>query len=155
MDKKDFRQLKPETLRRRDFISFCVGFLGLVIIGVCITGSVFFFSSFYGLVPPAKVEAPFNAVGWIVIIFSCLGTGYLEESYFRYYLLTKLENSLPLRIAFSSFLFSICHIYEGPWGVLNAALAGVLLSLLFIRFRSLNGIAWAHGVYNIIVYAVA
>jgi len=51
-------------------------------------------------------------------------------------------------------LFSLCHVYEGPWGILNAVLAGIILSLLFIRFRSLHGIAWAHGAYNIFVYTM-
>jgi membrane protease YdiL (CAAX protease family) len=101
------------------------------------------------------VEAPVSVFGWIVMVFSCLGTGYLEESYFRYYLLTKLEKQQPralIRIIFSTILFSSCHIYEGPWGVINAMLAGFLLSWLFNRYRSLHGIAWAHGAYNIFVY---
>jgi membrane protease YdiL (CAAX protease family) len=88
---------------------------------------------------------------------SCLSTGYLEESYFRYYLLGKLEDfglSPLVSILMGVLLFSFCHLYEGPWGVLNAFLAGTLLSLIFVRFRSLHGIALAHGLYNIFVYAI-
>jgi membrane protease YdiL (CAAX protease family) len=102
------------------------------------------------------------------MVVSCLGTGYLEESYFRYYLLSKLDDiideasykanaSLPrviMTVCFSTFLFSVCHIYEGPWGIVNSSLAGALLSALFIRFKSLHGIAWAHGAYNIFVYVM-
>ncbi|MDR1949246.1 MAG: CPBP family intramembrane metalloprotease [Spirochaetaceae bacterium] len=50
-------------------------------------------------------------------------------------------------------LFSLCHLYEGFWGVLNALFAGVLLALVFRRYRSLHGIAWAHGLYNAFIYA--
>jgi len=91
------------------------------------------------------------------MVFSCVCTGYLEESYFRYYLLTRLENLFTkdaFRIAISTFFFSLCHMYEGPWGILNAVLAGVLLSVLFVRYRSLHGVAWAHGAYNIFVYVM-
>jgi membrane protease YdiL (CAAX protease family) len=38
--------------------------------------------------------------------------------------------------------------------VLNAVLAGALLALVFLRYRSLHGIALAHGLYNVFVYAL-
>jgi membrane protease YdiL (CAAX protease family) len=57
-------------------------------------------------------------------------------------------------VVFSTFLFSLCHIYEGPGGFINSILAGILLSALFIRYRSLHGVAWAHGAYNIFVYVM-
>ena len=88
---------------------------------------------------------------------SCILTGYLEESFFRFYLLQKLEvcGALVLpRIFFATLLFAYCHAYEGLWGVLNAVLAGLLLSVLFERYRSLHGIAIAHAFYNAFVYAM-
>jgi membrane protease YdiL (CAAX protease family) len=91
------------------------------------------------------------------MILSCLGTGYLEESYFRYYLLIKLEIPVPnaaMRAALSTALFSLCHMYEGPWGILNAVIAGLFLSALFVRFRSLHGVALAHAFYNMFVYVM-
>ena len=141
----------------RDLVSFIIGLPGLFLIGLGISLLISFFPDFLGLPPPPKVEGPATIAGWIVMVFSCLGTGYLEESYFRYYLITKLDYQLPqtaLRIALSTVLFSVCHFYEGPWGILNAVLAGVFLSVLFFRYRSLHGIAWAHGAYNILVYAM-
>ena len=153
-DKKGFSVLKETAPKKRDIIPFVIGLPGLVIIGLLIS---FLVSLFSGLPLPPKVEAPASFPGWVVMVFACLGTGYLEETYFRYYLLTKLENIVlrPAgRIIFSTFLFSLCHMYEGPWGLLNAALAGVFLSVLFIRFRSLYGITLAHAGYNIFVYTV-
>jgi membrane protease YdiL (CAAX protease family) len=90
------------------------------------------------------------------MILSCLGTGFLEESFFRFYLFNKLDNRFTgerARLLLSTVLFALCHIYEGPWGVLNAAMAGCFLSILFLKYRSLYGIAAAHGFYNILVYA--
>ena len=153
-EKKDLSALKAATPQKRDLLPFAAGLPGLIIIGLFVSLLVSLFS---GLASPARVQGPSGFFAWSVMIFACLGTGYLEETYFRYYLLTKLEKIipyLPLRIAFSTVLFALCHMHEGPWGVLNAALAGVFLSVLFIRYRSLHGIAFAHAGYNIFVYAI-
>jgi uncharacterized protein len=156
-EKKGFSSIKQEKLKKRDFLPFAIGFPGLVIIGLVISFVLSFMSLRYGMDLPLKVEAPLSLFGWIVMVFSCLGTGYLEESYFRYYLLTKFEKQQPnalIRIIFSTILFSFCHIFEGPGGIINAMLAGFLLSWLYDRYKSLHGIAWAHGAYNIFVYSI-
>jgi len=156
-DKKGFSSLKREKLQKRDFLPFAIGLPGLILIGLAVSFLVSFSYLRFGLALPVKVEGPVSVFGWVVMVFSCLGTGYLEESYFRYYLLTKLEKWQPnvlIRIVFSTILFSICHIFEGPWGIINAMLAGFFLSWLYNRFRSLHGVAWAHGAYNIFVYFI-
>jgi len=156
-DKKGFSALADEKPRIRDLIPFAAGLPALIVTGFGISFLVSHFSGLLGLPQPLKVEAPGNIIGWIVMVASCLASGYLEESYFRYYLLTRLESAVSpevLRILFSTVLFGFCHFYEGPWGILNAVLAGVILSVLFVRYRSLHGVAWAHGVYNIFVYVM-
>jgi len=156
-DKKGFSAIENEKPQIQDFYSFAIGLPGLIVIGLGISALIMLFPDYQGLKTPPKIEAPVNIIGWIVMVFSCLGTGYLEESYFRYYLLTILEKPLPqaaFRAVISTTLFALCHVYEGPWGILNAVLAGILLSLLFIHFRSVHGIALAHGSYNIFVYAM-
>jgi membrane protease YdiL (CAAX protease family) len=103
------------------------------------------------------VEAPNNLLQWLVMLLSCITTGYLEESYFRYYLSVRFAGTgVPpwVGVLVSVFLFSFCHIYEGFWGALNAAAAGTLLSVIFMKEKSLHGIALAHGVYNALVYAI-
>jgi len=146
-----------KTFRKKDFVSFAIGLPGLILINVSISILLSIVAQAYGLPLPPRIEAPVNALGWIVMVIACLGTGYLEESYFRYYLLTKLRRTLPsprARVFLSTFLFAICHMYEGPWAVLNAALAGIFLSVLFVRYRSLHGIAWAHAAHNMFVYSM-
>jgi membrane protease YdiL (CAAX protease family) len=101
-------------------------------------------------------EAPGGPVQWLVTIGACVSTGYFEEGFFRLYLLTRFREtgiSAARGICISTLLFALCHVYEGPGGVLNAALAGIVLSLVFTREGSLHGLAWAHGAYNILVYA--
>ncbi|MDR1420851.1 MAG: CPBP family intramembrane metalloprotease [Treponema sp.] len=137
----------------KDLFSLAAAFPGMVLTGFTISAVS---SLFPGVPEHFRVEAPGTMSGWLVLIFSCLSTGYLEESFFRFYLHRKLEDHgiRPGRIILmSTLLFSICHIYEGPWGCLNAVIAGFLLSFVFVRFESLHGIAFAHGLYNIFVYA--
>ena len=156
-DNKGFSSLQKQKIKKEDLLPFAFGLPGLILIGLGISFLISLLAENQILTPPQKIEGPANVWAWVAVIISCIGTGYLEESYFRYYLLTKLESQLPAatrRILLSSILFSLCHVYEGPWGIINALLAGLLLSVLFIRYRSLHGIAWAHGGYNIFVYAM-
>ena len=155
LGKKSLSDFVPIKLKRQDFLPLGFGLLGLISIGLVISLAISLFSRYFGITVPPKIEAPHGISAWIVMIILCMGTGYLEESYFRYYLLTRLENfNLPSKVILSSMLFAFCHIYDGPFGILNALLAGIFLSLLYIRYRSLHGIALAHGIYNIFVYTM-
>jgi membrane protease YdiL (CAAX protease family) len=132
-------------------MALLIGFPGLIFIGTVLA----LVSSLAAGFPSPQVEAPGDAPGWTVMVLSCLGTGFLEESFFRFYLFNKLDNiGERKRIVLSTLFFALCHVYEGPWGVLNAALAGSFLSVLFLKYRSLYGVAAAHGFYNIFVYAI-
>jgi membrane protease YdiL (CAAX protease family) len=91
------------------------------------------------------------------LLFS-LVTGYREELFFRAYLLTRLSElgARPLpAIALSSILFAGGHLYQGPAGFLVALLQGFYFSLLFARGRNLHRLAWAHGLYNMLILMVS
>jgi membrane protease YdiL (CAAX protease family) len=143
--------------QKRDIPPFIIGLPGLILTGLGISVLASLLSEHFGITAPLKAAGPSTIPGFLVMILSCLGTGYLEESYFRYYLLLKPEIPVPntvMRAALSTALFSLCHMYEGPWGILNAVIAGLLLSSLFVRYRSLHGIALAHAFYNMFVYVM-
>ena len=77
--------------------------------------------------------------------------GYKEEFFFRSYLLSRLEElgiQVPLAVAASTVLFSVGHVYEGPLAVAITAGLGLLLSVSWLRRRSLHVVAIAHGLYN-------
>jgi membrane protease YdiL (CAAX protease family) len=174
------KEIFPAKVRSGDFQSLIIALPGLLGIGLGI-------SVLSSIVPLSEtaiitVEAPIGPAAWILMILSCFSTGYLEETYFRRYLLDRLLQQKPGTRAAEAFfpqthglaaaagtlyaktgpvpgilvstaLFSLCHIYEGPWGVINAALAGLLLSLIYVHYGALHGLAWAHGLYNIFIYA--
>jgi membrane protease YdiL (CAAX protease family) len=171
------KEIFPAKIRSGDAQSLIIALPGLLGIGlgVSVLSSIVPLSE----IAIAEVEAPGKPAAWILMIASCLSTGYLEETYFRRYLLDRLCRGgaraagafLPQKhglaaaaaalyaktgplpgILASAALFSLCHVYEGPWGVINAALAGVFLSLIYIHYGALHGLAWAHGLYNIFIY---
>lgn len=139
---------------RKDLLAFVITLPFLLITGFTTS----FISSFTGgTAAQIMLSSPSTASGWIILCISCISTAYLEESYFRFYLLSRraeLNMNSTLALAFSTALFSICHIYEGPWGFLNAVISGAFLCFIFLRYSSFHGIAIAHGFYNILAYVI-
>jgi len=137
---------------RKDILPALIALPALVLIGLTISIA----SRYFVEIPSgSRLLPPPDYISWGLLGISCLSTAYLEESFFRFYLLSKREEMGigPHRaVLISTLSFSVCHIYEGPWGFLNAALSGVLLAYVFLRFRSLHGIVFAHALYNVLVY---
>jgi len=137
---------------RKDLISGLITFPCLLVIGITIA----FISLYVGAAAgQSAFFSPSTASDWIILSLSCFFIAYLEESFFRFYLLNKRKEmnlSSASALTLSVALFSVCHIYEGPWGFLNAAISGTLLGFMYLRYNSLHGIAIAHGLYNICVY---
>jgi membrane protease YdiL (CAAX protease family) len=141
---------------RKDLSAAALALPGLLAIGFCASLTGPFLAD---LAPALEVEPPRTALQWALTAASSLAAGYLEESYFRFYLLTRLtcrdgrRGVRPGKALFiSAALFTLCHIYEGIPGALNALLAGIFLGWLFLKKPSLHGLAWAHGAYNVAVY---
>jgi hypothetical protein len=129
----------------RDLISFGLTFLCLVGINRMI---IALFPSAQSIV----IELPHGPGSFVVAAALCVCTGYLEESYFRYYLLyNRTSRQLIGMIVLSTLLFALCHRYEGSAGMINAGIAGLALSAVFVGTHSFHGIALAHGCYNIAV----
>jgi len=149
------KSLKAMGIRfpqKKDLIAASIAFFALTLIGVTISlVSAKFDDALLQSLSPKTMTA------WAVLVISCVSNAYLEESYFRFYLFSKKDEMGlgPHRaVLVSTLLFSLCHIYEGPWGFLNAALSGVALAYIFLRFSSLHGVAIAHALYNILAYVL-
>jgi len=151
---KSLKEMGITLPQKKDFIAAGLAFPALTLIGVTIS----LVSAQFGETAALRqVLGPKTVTSWMILVFSCVSSAYLEESFFRFYLLSKKEEMGlgPHRaVLVSTLLFSVCHIYEGPWGFLNSALSGVLLAFVFLRFRSLHGVAVAHALYNILAYVL-
>jgi len=129
--------------------------LGFAFPALCLLGFLVSFAAVRTGFPPPPVITPSGGPAWAGVILACLSVGYLEEAYFRVY--------LPVQCAgfgrftgfwFPVLLFSLCHVYEGPWGFANAFLAALFLSAVYRKTLSFHGIALAHGLYNVFAYVV-
>ena len=151
---KSLKEMGIKLPQKKDFVAASLAFSTLTLIGVTISLVSAQFGETAGL---RQSLSPKALTEWTVLVISCISSAYLEESFFRFYLLSRKEEMGlgPHRaVLVSTLLFSICHIYEGPWGFLNAALSGVVLAYIFLRFRSLHGVAAAHALYNILAYVL-
>jgi membrane protease YdiL (CAAX protease family) len=141
-------------LKSADGLAFIIG-LSLIFLSAFSVS--FLFHQILQLPPRGAFASPNGLSGWFTASLSCFCTAYLEESYFRFYLFKKMENSgIPESsyIFISASLFAFCHFYEGIAGTVNAFLAGLALAFTFARTKALHGIAWAHGAYNVLVYVL-
>jgi len=139
---------------KKDLLPWLICLPALLVTGFIIATM----SSAFGDKGQMAIIHPNTVPGWIIICISCFTTGYLEESYFRFYLLSRRKElylSNTSALLFSTAVFSICHLYAGPWGFLNAVFAGIILCFIFLRYNSLHGIAFAHGLYNITAYIIS
>jgi len=125
----------------------------------CLFLTGFFIAAVSYIIDGSSAQVPLNipstTPGWVVLCSSCVLSAYLEESFFRFYLLSRrdeLRLNAAAALLVSVALFSICHIYEGPWGFMNSAISGMVLSFIFLRYHSIHGIAIAHSLYNIFIY---
>ena len=141
---------------KNDLISALIALPCLLLTGFFIT----WISVISGNTTQVILYSPSTAAQWVILCLSLIFSAYLEESYFRFYLLSgrkELGLNNPGILILSVSLFSICHLYGGFWSFLNAAISGTVLCLIFLKYKSLHGIAIAHGLYNIsafILYAV-
>lgn len=88
-----------------------------------------------------------------LVMISTLAIGYREEIFFRAYLADRApELGVHPRTALyaGALIFGLGHIYQGPGGFLLATVLGAVFAEIYLRTRSLHGIAVAHGMFNLI-----
>ncbi|GMO47024.1 MAG: hypothetical protein Ta2B_28910 [Termitinemataceae bacterium] len=123
---------------------------------------MFIFTDIFFIAQPQYQKIPNSVVSHIIIVISSLSTAYLEESYFRFYLVKNICEAIKipagrhLKITFaitiSSAMFAFCHIWEGAPGITNAFFAGIILNMVFIRSKSFHAIALAHCVFDVLAF---
>jgi membrane protease YdiL (CAAX protease family) len=129
--------------------AFLTAFAGIFVIGLL--------SSFFASFLRPEIETIIKGKANVFLVFLlCLSTGYLEESFFRLYLVEKLKYlGVAFAVGISAVLFAFFHIWEGPFGVFNAALSAVFLSRIYLSNKSIHPIALAHSTYNFLIYMMS
>lgn len=85
---------------------------------------------------------PQDAAGRVVWVLVSATAGFCEEAMFRGYLMTRLRLVFKMKnwfwpVLISSIAFGACHLYQGIPNFIVITFYGLMLSLLYIRTRSL------------------
>ncbi len=112
-------------------------------------------TDFSGIVGNAKLLAVFLALNWILAAFG-------EEMVWRGYALPRAAQfcgggtrAWVLALVVVNVAFGLAHLYQGPSGVIQATVGGVLLGVLYVATgRNLVAPILAHGIGNSIDFIV-
>jgi membrane protease YdiL (CAAX protease family) len=104
-------------------------------------------SSFRFLFPTTSGE-----IRWFVVL--SLTAGICEEIVYRSFLINyffagPLHFALPLAFVFSTLLFGIAHVYQGWVGIIQTAITGIILGLLFLATGSLLLVIVVHALVDL------
>ncbi len=99
-----------------------------------------------------RVITPHNRAELLGVVLAMLGVVMLEELLFRSLLIGGLQAVAPVPVLVIgwSFLFGLLHSPQGMWGMIGAALAGLLLGWLFVQQGTLVTPLIAHYVTNLV-----
>ena len=93
----------------------------------------------------------------LIILFSWISASLGEELFFRGYLLNRVKQlfynskiSTLLALLISSIVFSFAHLYQGIPGVVKVFLVGVLLGIIFIKYKNLKLVILLHAIIDTI-----
>jgi membrane protease YdiL (CAAX protease family) len=93
-----------------------------------------------------------NSPLWAWIVASTLFAGVVEESIYRGYALSGFRRRIhPVwAVVISSLAFGLLHFGLGVEDMLDSALFGAVLAILFVRWPSVWPLAVAHAVANLL-----
>ena len=95
------------------------------------------------------------SVTFAIILVTGIANGFTEEPTMRAWLIPKLEKQMSSQFAalmVSSWLFAICHLYQGRVGVAGTLAIGLIFGLYFLKFRRFWPLAIAHAAMDVIPY---
>jgi CAAX protease family protein len=93
------------------------------------------------LIPDISTLIPTTGRERLIFSAVAISAGICEEIVFRGWLLYVLHNPIGLTgmalVLFAATLFGLCHIYQGPTGVVATTAAGVLLTGVYVATGTL------------------
>ncbi len=97
---------------------------------------------------------PAGLLAGLLVLGSCIATGFAEELVMRGYLLTRFERLLHstwLALLVTTALFASYHVYQGPAGLIHATAIGLVYGTAYCVQRRLWPLCIAHAITNAVV----
>ena len=137
---------------RTDVVPTVVGFIAAWVAGIAVS---------IVATAIAGPDAFVGGVDWVfdryeltpLVLVSTLAIGYREEIFYRAYLANRAQDLgvEPRALLYAAVLvFGLGHLYQGVAGFLISAVIGAVFVELYLRYRSLHGIAIAHALFNFV-----
>lgn len=125
----------------------------LLLISVIIQSVLFFSKKYSSETFGTNMNFQLNGIYFAEVFITLLTGSLYEEIIYRFYLPEKASILFPQKIKFlqeavSVIFFALAHLYQGIFGVINAALAGTVLRHLFIKTGSIVIVWGVHFVWN-------
>jgi membrane protease YdiL (CAAX protease family) len=93
-------------------------------------------------------------IPFVLMCAACLGTGYSEELFFRFFAVGSLARAgFPRSAAYliSGLIFALAHLGQGIFGAALAGVFALVFSFFRIRGSGLHELAFGHAVYDLAV----
>ena len=101
----------------------------------------------------------YSSLVWIpILVVTLLTVGYVEELFFRTYLIFRFRQLGLDRlktVVLSALLFSVGHGYQGAVALFFAFVAGLILGALWYRHPHLHAFAVGHTLYNVTALVIS
>lgn len=101
--------------------------------------------------PMRQIQSLLGTPSWRMIALMAGSAAVFEEILFRGFLLTRLRVLLgnwTAAIIVGMVLFAVLHVWEGTWAIVLILPVGLVLSITFVRRRSLASPMLAHFLFN-------
>ncbi len=106
--------------------------------------------------PAREIFGLLGPPSWLSILVIAGSAAVFEEIVFRGFILTRLRVLLgnwTIAILAGAVLFAVPHIWQGRWAVLLVVPVAIVLSVTFVRRRSLWAAMLAHFLFNFLQLA--
>lgn len=127
----------------------------ILVVAIGISSLFSFLSQLFPLSAFLEKKVPIEKTSFqlqnpFLIMLLLLTSAYMEELFFRGYLLDSLQKELlfPHAMVISSLLFSLGHLNQGFWGIPATFCLGVLFCIMKERSQNLHIVAISHWLYN-------
>lgn len=134
-------------------ISKKISYTFLTFVFLCASAFIFeLLGKYFNVTFSMKVLPPTSAKEWCFCILTYLCAAFFEEAVYRFYVVQSTTNDFlcPRYVGeiLAVILFAMSHKYLGALAVINAAVAGVILRICFIKTKSIATCVAAHFIYN-------
>jgi membrane protease YdiL (CAAX protease family) len=142
--------------RRYSLLFYILSILAIALIIIVLIGILSNIEAYYGLNKSEKLKQLLQLL-WknkLLLLFTTLSAGIIEELLFRGYLMPRLQLILKhtwLTVTISSLLFALAHYSYGNWSqIINPFVIGLIFAIHYQKYRNIKVLILCHFLIDFI-----